>query len=207
MQVFIFFLLFIFIANHSAFAQDVLINEFKIDPQPQSVELFNLTDNIIDISGWYIDDNGGSTFFTIPNDTLIFPHSCVLFSADFNLNKSTSDTVRLFNKDAPPTSVSATLVDSFVYPRSAGENIAFSRFPDGDTDWASGEASLGRYNVSKELCEIKPTPLPNPTPSETPIAVSLTPTPSPIATPTIYQEQTSFVSISEAMVYPEEGVE
>ena len=49
----------------SVFA-DVRINEFLIEPEPQTIELINTGSESADISGWYIDDSAGTTYFTIP---------------------------------------------------------------------------------------------------------------------------------------------
>ena len=80
------------------FAQSkILINEFLVDPQPQSVEIFNSGTESADISDWIIDDSGGTTFYTIPKNNIIFPNQCLVFSADFNLNKTSADMVRLID--------------------------------------------------------------------------------------------------------------
>src|SRR3989339_759810 len=109
----------------------ILINEFLIDPQPQSVEIFNSGTESADISDWIIDDSGGTTFYTIPKNNIIFPNQCLIFSGDFNLNKTSSDTVRLINN-------SQQLIDYFSYKSSSGSGISFFRFPDGSDIWATG---------------------------------------------------------------------
>src|SRR5450830_1688148 len=107
------------------FAQSkILINEFLIDPQPQSVEIFNSGTESTDISDWIIDDSGGITFYTIPKDSIIFPNQCLVFSADFNLNKTSADTVRLIDN-------SQQLIDFFSYKSSSGSGISYFRLPDG----------------------------------------------------------------------------
>jgi len=44
----------------------------------QSVELYNTASSSADISSWYIDDAGGTTYFTIPPYTIIPPLSCMV---------------------------------------------------------------------------------------------------------------------------------
>ncbi len=140
----------------------ILINEFLIDPQPQQVELYNSGTETIDISGWRIDDSGGTTFYTIPQNNILSPNSCFLFSGDFNLNKTSADTIRLINNDL-------ATVDSYSYKSSSGEGISFYRLADGENDWTTGSATLGFYNSSKLSCIATPilTPTETPTPSIT----------------------------------------
>jgi hypothetical protein len=187
-------------------AEDVVINEFLIDPQPQQVELFNKGSSTVDISNWYIDDNGGTTYFTIPSSTLLPSQSCVVFSADFNLNKSSSDTIRLFNNTAIPTSSTSQLQDSFTYDKSQGTNISYFRSSDGQENWISGSPSFGKTNTTNTSCiYIMPTPSPTVT-----SAVTITPTvlPTNIITPTSELSPIPSISytnvyISEVMPYPE----
>ena len=82
----------------------IKINEFLIEPTPQIVELLNTGTEIVDLSNWYIDDNGGTTYFTIPTGTQLYPNACVSFSGSINLNRTTVDSVRLFDSTASPTS-------------------------------------------------------------------------------------------------------
>ena len=175
------------------------INEFSIEESPQTVEIINTSSASADISGWYIDDSSGSTYFTIPEHTIIYSNSCQLFSYDFNLNKSTSDTVRLFDNTAPPTTNSALLIDSYNYKSNPGPNTSFFRSPDGSDDWVSGTSTLGQYNLTGENCIITPSLIPSIAPTESPT----TPPPS-IQPPTITTHPLSYdnVFISEVMVYP-----
>ncbi len=187
---------FLFFSTRVFAESKVLINEFTIEPN-QVVELLNTDSQNADISSWYLDDAGGATFFTVPQNTVIPPNSCLLFQSDFNLNKSTSDTVRLFDSSATPTSSSARLIDSFVYSKSPGLNMSFFRQPDGAASWASGEATLGKFNATGSACiPVSPTETP-PTPNNTP---SPTQQPSP-APRTDYNK----IYISEVMVAPKSG--
>lgn len=160
------------------FAQSkILINEFLIDPQPQQVELYNSGSEIVDISGWTIDDSGGTTFYTIPQSSTIYPNSCLVFSHDFNFNKTSPDTIKLINN--------TELIDSFLYKTSSGSGISFYRLPDGDNNWTTGSSTLGLFNSSGLSCQISPTATPTLTPTTT-----LTPSPtltiSPTPQPTLY---------------------
>lgn len=182
------------IFNKSVYASEkVLINEVLIDPS-QSIELINTDSSEINISGWYLDDSGGSTFYTIPNNSILYGNSCLVFSSDFNLNKASADTVRLFDNSGEPTSQNSRLIDSYSYKTSPGQNISFLRIPDKNDNWATAEASIGLFNESKSNCIITPTPTAV-QPIQAPISESpVSPTP-PISYNNIY--------INEAMVYPE----
>lgn len=192
----------------------ILINEFLIDPPPQTAEIFNSGTETADISGWIIDDSGGTTFYTIPQSSILSPNSCLVFSGDFNLNKTSPDTIRLFNS-------SQQLIDSFSYKSSSGSGIAYFRFPDNNNYWTTGSASLGFYNKTDASCLIVTTLTPTititptisnqaPTISNlTPTGTWLTETPmcpgQACLTPTITPQSYDNIYISEAMVYPESG--
>ncbi|MFA6081086.1 MAG: lamin tail domain-containing protein [Patescibacteria group bacterium] len=201
----LFFINFIF-SNKSLAQSKVLINEFLIDPPPQTVEIFNSGTESADISDWIIDDSGGTTFYSIPKDSVIFPNQCLVFSGDFNLNKTSPDTVRLINS-------SQQLIDSFSYKSSSGSGISYYRFPDNDNFWTTGSANLEFYNQTNVSCLI--TPPPSPTPTLTPALIQPTPTltavvlteagpttsPTPQPTPLFYEN----IYISEVMVNPSTG--
>lgn len=189
-------LLFLIFVCRSAFAADVLINEFAVEPA-QSVELINNTSETVDVSNWYIDDSGGTTYFTIPSSSLLYPNSCLVFSGEFNLNKSSADTIRLFNNTFPPTNVSAVLIDSFAYSSSPGIGISHLRQPDKSGSWITVISSFGKLNQSGENCLFTPTETPTTVPTPTTIP-SEEPTSAPaFSYPNIY--------ISEVMVAPESG--
>ena len=178
----------IVLSGRSVFAA-VKINEFLVDPT-QEIEIINTGSDSADISNWYLDDSGGASYFTISGNTIIYPNSCLVFTSDFNLNKSSADAVRFFNNTAAPTSSSAILIDSFSYKSSPGTGISYQRLPDGSDNWASASATLGSFNASKTNCIITPTPTPTPQPEV-----------SESSTTTSYDS----IFISEVMVNPEAG--
>ncbi len=203
--IFILTTLYFILNTFSVLAQSkILINEFLIDPQPQSVEIFNSGTESADLSDWVIDDSGGTTFYTIPKDSIIFPNQCLVFSGDFNLNKSSSDTIRFVNN-------SQQLIDSFSYRSSSGSGISYFRFPDNGDYWTTGSANLGFYNSSTEQKCLLPTLTPSPTPTPT-LTLTLTPTiglenptNTPIQpTPTNPTDLTN-IYLSEVMVNPTTG--
>ncbi len=209
--VFLLFVLF-FILLYPVFGeQNIKINEFAIDLNPQQVELINTSSSSADISNWYLDDSGGTTYYTLPQNTYIYPNSCLVFSSDLNLNKSSPDTIRLFDNTLPPTATNASLIDSYAYKSSPGTGKSYLRNPDGENNWIAGVSTLGQYNLTGQNCVITPTLTPTPSPTPTPIP-SITPSPtptlpSPTIAPSINPTPTSYnnVFISEVMAYPESG--
>lgn len=175
----------------------VRLNEVQIEPE-QSVELLNDGDDVIDISGWYIDDSGGSTFYTVPSGTILAAHACLVFTGDFNFNKASADTVRLFDKITKPTEEGTILVDSFSYPSSNGPGISFMRIPDGSGQWASGGATFSKLNSTQEPCMY----LPAETPTPVPVATTQ-PTEIPVSSPSPIP--VTHVFLNEAMVRPDDG--
>ncbi|MBI4973431.1 lamin tail domain-containing protein [Candidatus Roizmanbacteria bacterium] len=203
---------FFFILLYPVFGeQKVKINEFAIDLSPQQVELINTSSDSADISNWYLDDSGGTTYYSIPQNTYLYPHACLVFSSDFNLNKSSPDTLRLYDATSPPTATNASLIDSYAYKSSPGTGKSYFRNPDGENNWTTGTSTLGLYNLSGQSCIITPTltPSPNPTPTIIPSTTpSLTPTSPPLTvTPSVNPTPASYenIFISEVMVYPDTG--
>ncbi len=179
-------------ACHAAGAS-VVLNEILIDPV-QSVELYNSGEDAADISGWIIDDGGGTTYFTVPPDTVLPSQHCIVFTSPFSLNKSTPDTARLFAFPALPTEVGAVPLDSYSYTASPGSNTSFQRIPDGTPLWASASASLELRNLENTPCILQSTATPTPYAFTTP-----SPTPGTAGLPDIPE---GTVYISEAGVYP-----
>lgn len=186
----------------------IKINEFLIEPTPQIVELLNTGTEIVDLSNWYVDDSGGTTYFTIPTGTQLYPNACLSFSGSLNLNRTSDDTVRLFDSTAPPTSSSANLIDSFDYKSSSGSGITFQRIPDGQSIWSTGSANFDFYNLNGSYCKVEPTPTPTPSSSPT-SALTATPTPLPTSvqtTPTPTPTQNiSAIYLSEVYPYPNDN--
>ncbi len=178
------FLIFALMTSNVLAQSKILINEFLIDPQPQQVEIINNGTESADLSGSIIDDSGGTTFYTIPQSSVLQPNSCLVFSGDFNLNKTSADTIRLISN--------AELIDSFSYKTSSGSGISYQRLPDSENNWTTASANLGKFNSHTEQACLIPTITPTvpPTPTETP-------TPSPISYNNIF--------ISEIMANPESG--
>jgi len=171
------------------------------------VELLNTGTEIVDLSNWYIDDSGGATYFTIPTGTQLYPNACISFSGSLNLNKTTVDSVRLFDSTAPPTSSSANLIDSFDYKASSGSGVTFQRVPDGQSVWSTGSANFDLYNLTGLSCKVEPSVTPTSTPQPSPTAsagdaVSPTPTPLPTSVQATPTQEIKAVYLSEVYPYP-----
>lgn len=152
------------------FAADIVINEFQIAPE-QWAEIYNNGTESQDISGWIIDDSGGSEKFIIPDGTSIGPKAFVVFtSGKFNWNTSSQDSARLLHAD--------TVVDQFDFAVSPAENFTYGRYPDGEV-WAVCSPTSGTSNTG---CSA-PTPTPTATPTPLPDTPTPTHTPKPTATP------------------------
>ncbi len=205
MKKYLFVLLFVFIFSYLIFPffpvyASVILNEIAIIPT-QAVELYNNASTSADISGWYIDDAGGSTYFSVPPQTLLAPQSCVVFTTDFNFNKSSQDLIRLFDSSSPPTTTSAKLIESYGYSKAPDTGYSFSKIKDGGAEWQTNLSSLGLFNESFTSCI--PTPSPSPIPTETPSPTSTTaPSPTPdTLTPTPFKDYSNIL-ISELYAYP-----
>lgn len=169
-----------FCVPQNIFAADVVLNEFLVDPtNGQWVELYNTSSNSVDISGWYIDDSGGSEKFTIPTGTTIAPQELKVFESNsFNLNKSSSDTVQLLN--------GGVVIDSYLYDTGPGANASYGRVSDGIGNWVIFNAPTkgSTNNTAVAAPTITPTSIP-PTATTVPTpTLKLTATPKP-PTPTV----------------------
>lgn len=186
-----------FWANPVFAVQSIVINEIQTS-SPQSVELYNNGTESMDISGWYIDDSGGSSYYQVPEFTVIQPRGCVSFTSNFGFNTATADAVRLFTAVAAPGATNAFLIDSFSYDKISDTSKNYQRIPDGSSIWVAAEPSLDALNLSGVTCRSpSPTPTPSPTRTPTPTRVpTFSPTPSPTATK---------IFISEILPHPETG--
>lgn len=181
----------------------VVLNEVEIQPN-QVVELYNNASTSADISSWYIDDSGGATYYTIPPNTIIPALSCFIFTSDFSFNKTTADSVRLFDNTGPPTTTSAKLIEQYLYAKAPDAGYSFSKKKDGGTEWQITNSSLGLFNESLTSCipTSTPTPFPTETPIPTPTITSM-PTQEPTQTPTpLLKIDYQNIYISEVYPYP-----
>ncbi|MCL4418785.1 lamin tail domain-containing protein [Patescibacteria group bacterium] len=174
------FLGFFFFSSIPVSAGDVVINEFLVDPDAdQWVELYNKGTGSIDISGWFIDDSGGSEKYTIPMGTTIGSLEFKIFESRlFNLNRISADTIRLLNN--------SSLEDSYAYNTGPGVNKSYGRQTDGASNWVIFDSPTkgSSNNLSIPVSISTPTPTQIPTSTSVPTKKS-TPTykPTPQSSP------------------------
>ncbi len=123
---------------------EVLLNEFLPAPQTlfttEWVELYNPTNDYLDISGMWIDDinAGGGAPRQIPADTVLAPGGYYFMEMTNYLN-NTGDDVRLLGTDG------ATVYDTYTYGSTAYDR-SFCRLPNGATWTANCTATKGLPN-------------------------------------------------------------
>jgi len=116
---------------------DVIINEINAHGtwgvKSNFIELYNTSDQAVDIGGWRIvvDD-----IYQLPDNAVIPAHgfyavNCELFPENFGLTAS-ADNVYLIKSVDPDNYM---VVDQVGWSSDHGENVAFMRYPDGDTHY------------------------------------------------------------------------
>lgn len=159
---------------------EILPNPIGSDKEYEWIELYNNTDQPIDIGGWYLDDaKYGSKPYLFPDSTIILPNDFLLVpigQSKIALN-NTSDEVNLFDKDL-------FLIDKINYSK-VKEGFSYGRI-DNEWFWLKTPTSAQK-NISNEIIDYSA-----PTISATPTSIL---TESPTASPTA---QYPFYSIAEA---------
>jgi competence ComEA-like helix-hairpin-helix protein len=100
---------------------EALPNPEGNDKEAEWIELYNKSDQAINISNWQLDDEeGGSSPFTLPEHSLILPHSYLVFKREvtgISLN-NTNDEIRLIYP-------SGEIADQVIYNNNQeGQSIA-----------------------------------------------------------------------------------
>ncbi len=166
------------------FAADVVINEYLPNPEGSGetsewIELFNNTENEIDLAGWKIDDvaGGGSSPFAIPSGSLISSKGFFVLERSVTgiILNNDSDTIRLLNS-------LDEVIDEYKY-NATEENIFYGRKIDGGLEWVGFSSST--KNSSNNAGSVILTPTLTPEPTSEP-----TNTPSPTKVPTITKAPT-----------------
>lgn len=160
----------------AVFAQ-VVINEFYTPTSDDWVELYNTSDDPLDISGWSLSDNT-SSIGTIKEAT-ISGKGFFIVEVGRRLNKD-KDEVHLFDSLSEEK-------DFWSYADEVSSDVSFGRMPDGGS-WGICQTLTKEETNSCILPTSTPTPMvaPEPTPTPTPKSSTPTPTPkTPTPTPTI----------------------
>ena len=161
-----------------------MINEILPTPNQGSdwVELYNSTNQDINLDGWVLDDEGTQTNMFEIKQATISAQGFLVFEVGSRLNK-TSDTIYLKNN-------LGLTVDEYRYNEDLGSDISFGRMPDGG-DWGvcqsltKGEQNICLLPTPTPTSILTPTLTLTPEPTETPMP-TLTPTPRPFTpTPTV----------------------
>jgi len=125
-------------------AKKIFINEFLpapyqdwnhdnvLDAGDEWIELYNASNQAVDLSGWQIDDaKNGSAPYQIPDGTQLDARSfMLLFARDTNVGlNNDGDTVRLLYPDD-------TVADKYKY-EPIETNKSYARVPDGAAKWST----------------------------------------------------------------------
>ena len=174
------------------YSDGIHLNEFIPNPTGDDatgefIELYNNSEELVDLSGWKLDDivDGGSTAFIIPGGATIIGKGYVVFYNDqtkVSLNND-SDHVRLIRPDG-------VIVDDISY-ESSKEGYSYNHSDSGDFQQSS-HPTPGEENVI-EVPSSTPTPAPK-----------ATATPRPKTTPIIY-DFSSRIVINEIYPAPTKG--
>jgi len=127
----------------------IVINEFlpapSPDPDSEWIELYNPLGEIVDISGYILDDiiGGGTSPYTIPASTYIPAGGFLLFTkaeTGIALNNA-GDTVHFLKPDG------TTVLDSYSYTTTS-YNVSYGRETDGAVTWTTfASPTPGASNV------------------------------------------------------------
>ena len=190
--VLVFFLLF-----HPPVFADITVVINELLPTPSSgndwVELYNPSQNDIDVSGWIFDDEGTSSdMLKIPDNTIIVKQSFKLFYVSNRLNKD-GDTIYLNNGTSE--------LDKYQYI-SSETDVSFGRYSDGSISWNTCSPTPESANSNCEVI-VDPTPTPTPDPSPSSSASQSTSTKSPTPTPKATSTTTKSPSPTSAKLSPQ----
>jgi len=170
-----------FLLSAKQASAQVVINEFSSSMSSDDwVELYNVSSDEIDLTGWVIRDTASSPVHEFAGSKI--PSGGLCFEEVSNRLNNGGDRIQLFNGSDLVDCVSygtggGGFCDSTpdVEAPSAGESA--SRVPEGASTW-----SLGTPSKTAVSCEsLIPTPTPTPTPTSTPTS---SPTPTPTSKPT-----------------------
>lgn len=158
-------LLTVLFAPNMLWSQALVINEFLTsnknivtDPAgdyDDCVELYNLTNDTINMIGYYLsDDDGFASKWPFP-DTFILPNNfLVIWCDDEILEEGLHTNFRLSSEDEELilTSPFLTVVDEIDYPEQSA-NVSYGRYPDGTGDWRYMYPTIGYGNLKVSVNE------------------------------------------------------
>lgn len=136
---------------------DIVINEIESNGDDYDwIEIYNKGQNPIDISGWFVADDGELSRLEeqkttpLPQDSMINPGEFFIFkeNANFSFGLGGNDKAILYDNNS-------RIVDSYAWEAHA--KFALSRFPDGIGDFTDTQSTQGAKNIVKPT-EENPTP-------------------------------------------------
>ncbi len=130
------------VANQCALpggAENIKVNEIESDPN-DLVELTNIGETPVDISGYRLKDNDDTHSFAIPAGTTLAAHGYLVVNVDPGFGLGKGDSVRLYTPDG------ANLLDSTTYPADT-HAATWGRCPDGTGAFGVTTSTLGAANV------------------------------------------------------------
>jgi len=168
-------------------ANDVVINELLADhfgstwdPDPAGefddwIELYNNTDEAIDLYGYYLtDDTHHQYFWAIPEGTIIEPNSYLTVWADYDIRQEGLHANMHLNKGGESLWLihgDGSIIDNVEFGEQ-DENVAYARVPNGTGDFVKQGRTRG-YNNEEDPNSVDEIPadwqvsvFPNPTTSQ-----------------------------------------
>ncbi len=134
------------------YSDDIKINEIFPHPaegvEKEFIELYNTSENDIDLSNWQIDDiDGGSSPYIIPKNFIIKSHDYAVF-----YNKDTKISLNDSGDNARLIDPNNEIKDSVVYNKSE-RNKSYSLFDNGWL-WSLASTPNGRNIYEEELLKL-----------------------------------------------------
>ena len=142
---------------------DVVVNEVLANPGTgalDAIELYNTTEQAIDVGGWYLSDSSGNyRKFAIPAGTILPAGGYLAFDEsdfnvsggvgpnDFGLSGSHGDDVWLLETDAEGLTRFADHVEF----GATAEGESYGRWPDGGVLYPMSEPTLGAANAGVRI--------------------------------------------------------
>jgi hypothetical protein len=120
-------------------AANIKVNEVESDPN-DLVELVNVGETPVDISGYRIKDNDDTHVFTIAAGTTLAAHGFLVVDVNPSFGLGKGDSVRLYSPDG------ANLLDSTTYPADT-HATTWGRCPDGTGAFGVTTSTLGAANA------------------------------------------------------------
>lgn len=165
----------------------IVINEFSSATTDDWVEIYNITDSEIELSGFEMRDKTESN--TVDMSGIISPKGFAEFDFSNKLNNP-GDTIRIVRKDSQSVIDTVSYGDDGSNPAPI-EGQSLGRKPDGHGSFVllDGDSRGSSNNDQTIVTPPTPTPTNTPTPSRTPTpskkpTPTRTPTPSKTPTPT-----------------------